>query len=120
MYCQPCGRCGPDVTDALRKTLREITTAFTEHPLIAKIAACGSVKAENGWDINELAYTSPDYQAGYQTLPSSSEGLVRLRIRQYATIHQCSKPEMRDQRRTSQDRTVTVQMDVDRKSSPKA
>jgi len=65
--------CGPDITEALRATLKEVDTEFGTLDIVGKISACAAVAGfgadvANAWDINTLAYTSPNYpkdQTGY-------------------------------------------------------
>jgi len=62
--------CGPDVTDALNATLNEVAQKFAALGAFDKLKACGAVagvggNAASAWDINTLAYTSPNYQEQY-------------------------------------------------------
>ncbi|HNQ90555.1 MAG TPA: RHS repeat-associated core domain-containing protein, partial [Verrucomicrobiota bacterium] len=60
--------CGPDITIPLSTTLREVEDEFGKLDVLGKVQACAAVggigaNLENAWDINTLAYTSPNYPA---------------------------------------------------------
>lgn len=76
------GTCGPDITDALKRTMQDIRSAFDGWTILQKFSACAAMlekeQQNKMFDINELAYTSPDFQKGYAEMFPGKKYIDRL------------------------------------------